>query len=32
MVFKGFWGVTQEDLLYLTIFDVVMYAVVYHWV
>ena len=32
MVFKGFWGVAQEDPLYLTIFDVVMYTVVYHWV
>ena len=30
--FKGDQGVTQEDLLSPTIFNVVMYAVVRHWV
>ena len=32
MVFKGFGGVTQEDLLYLTIFYVLMYLLVCHCV
>ena len=32
MGFKGFWGVTQEDLLYLTIFYVLMYLLVCHCV
>ena len=30
--FKGDQGVTQEDSLSPTIFNVVMYAVVRHWV
>ena len=30
--FKGDWGVTKRDPLYPTIFNVVMNAVVRHWV
>ena len=30
--FPGFWGVTQGDLLFTNIFNVVVDAVVRHWV
>ena len=32
VVFKSFWGVTQGDLLYPTIFNGVVYAVVHQWI
>ena len=30
--FQGFWWATQGDLLYVTIFNVVVGAVVRHWI